>query len=426
MPFALYENKSISEKYYHLLHKSGLNVFLFPKKHATAYATFATKFGSADNTFLTSDGKTTVLPDGVAHFLEHKMFESEKGGDAFEEYAKFGGNSNAYTSEDKTVYLFSSTDCFYDNLKVLLNHVTHPYFTDENVSKEQGIICQEISMYDDNPNWRVFFNMLDCLYVNHPVKHDIAGTAESIAKITPDLLYLCHSLFYNLNNMVLCIAGDVDKQTVESILDTSLTKAKPFDVKLLACNEPEEINKPRIIQTLEVAMPMFCIGYKSLPLKKGTSKEYAAMEIITGIIFGKSSEFYNKCYENGLFNRFSASFQTIREDVAFLEIAGAANDPDAVYKAVKDEIDRRYTVGFLDDEFTRAKKVLYADIVCAYDSTDDIANSCVTFFFEGDNMLDYPNMVASVDKDYAFDCFKKYLSNEKSCISIISPKNKEE
>ncbi|MEG2118451.1 MAG: pitrilysin family protein, partial [Clostridia bacterium] len=418
------ENTKIGEKYYHLKHKSGLNVFIVPKKHAVTFATFATKFGSADCQFYDNEGNLTTLPDGVAHFLEHKMFEQPNGKDAFELYAKYGGNANAYTNEEQTVYLFSATDKFYDNLKILLTHVTNPHFTVENVAKEQGIIGQEIKMYDDNPNWRVFFNMLDCLYVNHPIKRDIAGSVESISKITPELLYKCHKCFYNLNNMVLCIAGDVDNGKVLAILDKILKPSEPFIATLKQTDEPTTINKQSMSQELEVAIPLYSIGIKCAPCENNSTRIYAAMEIAVGIIFGKSGSFYNDCYEKGIFNHFSANFQTIRESIAFLEISGVANEPKAVYDAVLAEIEKRKVQGFTDEEFTRAKKVLYADTVCDYDSTDDIANTFISYYFSNDDMLEYPNVIASVDKKYAEDCFKNIINIDNACISVIKPKSK--
>ncbi len=191
------------DKYYKVKHKSGLNIYVYEKEgYNSTYAVFGTRYGSINTTFSSNGGEKMTVPDGIAHYLEHKLFECEDG-DAFAKYAKTGANANAFTSFDKTCYLFSTTDNFKESLEILLDFVQRPYFTEETVAKEQGIIGQEIKMYDDSPEWRVMFNLLEIMYHNHPVKIDIAGTVESIAKITPELLYKCYNTFYNLTNMAL-------------------------------------------------------------------------------------------------------------------------------------------------------------------------------------------------------------------------------
>ena len=199
----------LNEKYYKINHPSGLTVYVLPKEnYSSAYAVFGTKYGSIDTRFKRSDSdKWTEVPEGIAHFLEHKLFESEDL-DAFERYAKTGASANAYTSFDKTCYLFQCSSNFKENLKILLDFVQNPYFTPQTVQKEQGIIGQEITMYYDVPGWMSTFNLLRCLYKNHPVRIDIAGTVDSIAQITDKLLYDCYNTFYNLHNMALVVVGN--------------------------------------------------------------------------------------------------------------------------------------------------------------------------------------------------------------------------
>ncbi len=203
----------IGESYIKAVHPSGLKIYILEKpQYNSAYAVFGTKYGSIDTCF-SVNGEKTQVPEGIAHFLEHKLFESEDG-DAFTKYAATGAYANAYTSFDRTCYLFSCSDRFYDNLGILLDFVQSPYFTAETVQKEQGIIGQEIRMYDDSPDWRVMFNMLLAMYKNHPVRIDIAGTVESIAEIDDKLLYKCYNTFYNPSNMFICIAGNVNSEKV--------------------------------------------------------------------------------------------------------------------------------------------------------------------------------------------------------------------
>ncbi len=238
------EMKSVElgEKYYEIDHKSGLKIFVMPKEnYSSTYAVFGTRYGSIDTKFKRSDSDCwTTVPEGIAHFLEHKLFESEDL-DAFTRYAKTGASANAYTSFDKTCYLFQCSDNFEASLEILLDFVTHPYFTKETVEKEQGIIGQEITMYYDVAGWMSTFNLLKLLYHNHPVRIDIAGTVESIAQITDKLLYDCYNTFYNLHNMCLAVVGNVDPEQVLSVCDRMLETAQPLEIERSFEDEPREI-----------------------------------------------------------------------------------------------------------------------------------------------------------------------------------------
>ena len=241
------------DSYYKITHDSGLTIFVYPKQgYKSAYAIFGTKYGSINTCFSLDGGEKITVPDGIAHYLEHKLFESEDG-DAFARYAKTGANANAYTSFEKTCYLFSCTDRFDESFEILLDFVQNPYFTAQTVAKEQGIIGQEIKMYDDSPDWRVMFNMLGGMYHNHPVKIDIAGTVESIAEITAEKLYDIYNVFYNLNNMVLCVSGNV---TVEQVLKTADKMLKPCEkhtIQNFFKDEPREIAQPYVEQNFQAA-----------------------------------------------------------------------------------------------------------------------------------------------------------------------------
>ena len=242
-------------------HASGLKIMVYPKPgYRSAYAVFGTRYGSV-NTRFKADGELVSVPDGIAHFLEHKMFESEEG-DAFAKYAKTGASANAFTSFDQTCYLFSCTENFEKSFEILLDLVQSPYFTEQTVQKEQGIIGQEIRMYDDSPDWRVMVNLLNALYHNHPVKIDIAGTVESIAEITAEKLYQCYRAYYNLHNMVLCVAGNVDPGEVVKIADRKLKPVEKVTAENVFPQEPDGIVQERVEQRLAVAVPMFQLGFK--------------------------------------------------------------------------------------------------------------------------------------------------------------------
>lgn len=420
--FVLKENKKIDERYYVADHKSGLKIYVIPKNHGTGYAVFGTRFGSIDNHFAV-DGKEYTLPDGIAHFLEHKMFENEDGVDTFKRYAEYGADANAYTSSDKTVYLFSAAQNMKESLEILLHFVTHPYFTDETVQKEQGIIGQEIRMYDDNAGWRLYFNMLTALYHNHPARIDTAGTVETIAEITPELLYNAYHTFYNLHNMVLCVCGNISPEEVEEVADRVLTAAPEIAPQRLFPEEPANVYQKEIVQKLKVSMPLFSVGIKDTDQPShGTAlaKKQAEYDILLDMMFGKTSELYTRLYESGAINSsFSAGYEA-HANFGFCEIAGFSDTPDEVYAAILAELERFRRNGFDEQDFERAKRVFYASCIRSFNSTEEIANEFLTFAFHGCDMLDYPEIVASITLDDVRRRFES-ITEDKIVLSKILP-----
>lgn len=323
----------LEEQYYKVMHKSGVTLLLCPMRgFSTAYALFGTNYGSMDVTFKTPEDEDFVeVPAGIAHYLEHKLFENEDG-DAFQRFAATGASANAYTSFDKTCYLFSCTQNFEKSLEILLDFVTRPYFTDETVQKEQGIIGQEIRMYDDNPDWQVYFNLLKALYQKNPVRVDIAGTVESIAEINKELLYRCYNHFYNLHNMVIAIAGNFTVESVLEVADRVLKAAEPFQTKRRLPEEPDEVCQRKIETELEVATPMFQMGFK---LKGGDSAENMRNqildEILVEIIAGENTPIYRELYDKGLINAtFGGEAMAVRSLLA-VTFGGESREPETVY-----------------------------------------------------------------------------------------------
>lgn len=398
MAFTLKRNNLIDEEYYYTKHKSGLRVYVIPKNMSTSFAMFGTKFGSIDNRFL-YNGKEMVLPDGIAHFLEHKMFENEDGTDTFAKYAKTGANANAYTTFDRTCYLFSATDKVYESLEILLDFVTHPYFTKETVEKEQGIIGQEIRMYDDNPGWKLYFGMLTGLYKYNTVNIDTAGTVETIAEITPELLTDSYNAFYNLENMALCVCGNVTCEEVEKVCDKVLEYVKAPDIKRIYPDEPEEINKEFVSKRLEVSMPMFSVGIKDneVPVTgKALAKKQAEYDILLDIMFGKSSSFFTELYEENLIDSsFSYGYEA-SETFGHCEISGASDEPEKVYARIKQEITKYKNNGIDKEVFERIKRANYASTLRAFNSTEDIANDFLVHIFSEFDMLEYPGVILEV------------------------------
>ena len=371
-------SRRLGEGYTRIEHPSGLTLMLCPMKgYSTAYALFATRCGSIDDSFSIGDGEMVQVPNGIAHFLEHKLFESEEG-DAFEQYAKTGASANAYTSFDRTAYLFGCTDRFRESLEILLNLVTTPYFTEQTVKKEQGIIGQEIRMYDDDPDWRVYFNLLGALYQEHPIRIDIAGTVESIAGLSADLLYRCYNAFYNLNNMVLSIAGNFEIKDVVEACDKILKPAAPVRVSTREVQEPDEIRTRRVEQTLEVAAPLFQIGFK------GRAKSYrenilaqVTGELVCDLIAGESTALYRELYDEGLINAVFDTEVMAGPNYLVNIFSGESRDPDAVFARLTDGVRALQERGISEEDFERARRAAYGRYVGIYGNVESMAGMMV-------------------------------------------------
>lgn len=418
------ENKVLGEKYYHFVHSSGLPVYVCPKNHETAFAAVAVKYGSCDNRLPTEKGIVTV-PDGTAHFLEHKMFENPDGTDSFETFTKNGGDANAFTSFERTEYIFSCTENFYINLKTLLQMVFTPHFTKESVQKEQGIIGQEIKMYEDDADWRALLGMLEGMYVNNPVRKDIAGTVESISEITPEILYDIHKVFYHPSNTVLCICGKVDPEEVKKVCDECLKYYPETKIDLPDIFEPAQVNEQKVVTKLKIGMPQFALGIKeAFPEKSDDDlKRSAEHAIILQLLFGSSGEFYCENYESGLISdRFLYSYYNSR-DWSYISIEGVADDPDMVAQAVKNEIAKRKSFFFTKEEFLRAKKVIYATECLSFNSTSETANRLASAALEGCDMLDYASVIQNTCYEEVKERFMKGYDMEKSCLSIVFPED---
>ncbi|MBO5213114.1 MAG: insulinase family protein [Clostridia bacterium] len=428
----LKENKMLGEKYYSFKHKTGLDVYVFPKKMTTSYALFATKYGAIDNKFkLAGESEYTEVPDGIAHFLEHKMFECEGGVDAFELYAKTGASANAYTSNAMTAYLFSSTEKFYESLEILLDFVTHPYFTETTVQKEQGIIGQEIRMYDDHPGARLEKGLLQAMYKYNKMRIDVAGTVESIAQIDADVLYKCYNTFYNLRNMVLVVCGDIEVVGVEKICDKILKEApnqeiiRAYDDE----NEPTEVYEKRAECELSVSKPIFAIGIKDMDISNDPEqrmKKAYAMNILNDILFSQSSEFYNELYERNLISHdLSYAFEHTKR-CSFNQISSESQNPEKVYEFFVAYIKKMQQRGIDREDFELAKRTIYASCIKSFDSTEDIANNMVYNLFDGADILDAPDIISSIDFEYVSLLLSSMFKEEYYAMSVVNPIGKEQ
>lgn len=413
-------NDILGDIYYDIDHPSGLKILVMPKAgYSSTYAIFATKYGSIDTMIQMKDGSFKEIPEGTAHFLEHKLFESEDL-DAFERFAKTGASANAYTSFDRTGYLFSCSSNFKKNLEILLDFVQNPYFTQATVEKEQGIIGQEIDMYKDVPDWEVMFNCLRTMYSNLPVRIDIAGTHESIAQISAETLYSCYDNFYNLHNMVLAVAGNVEVDEVLEIADKVL---KPVDGKMAQrkrIEEPDDVSGDYIEEKLSVATPQFMLGFKeSHDEAERTAKEEITMEILLDMIAGSTSDLYRRLFDAKLINsNFGFEYFT-GFGYSCVLFAGESSDPKAVSSEIKKEINTFREKGFDKETFERTKKKLYGRMIMGMNDVDSLANNMVVSYFANETVFTDFEIYKTVTIDDIRAMLNDTLDEKYSVLSVI-------
>lgn len=405
----------------HVKHRSGLDIYICEMEgFSSTEALFGTKYGSVNTMFKMRDDKEyTVVPEGIAHFLEHKLFENEDC-DVFELYAKTGANGNAYTSFDRTCYLFSCSKNYQESLKILLDFVQKPYFTKASVDKEQGIIGQEIQMTNDNPEWRVFFNMLRCMYHNHPVKIDIAGTVESIAQIDEDLLYKCYNTFYNLNNMVLSIAGNIKADEVLAICDEYLKECEDKGLETVFPDEPDSIVQSEIYETQPVGTPVFHIGYKCRPCdSQERLTKNIALNIASSLITDASSDMYQRLLREKVINS-SFGAEVFCGDGYFSVIfAGESNDPKKVRDSVVAEVERMLKEGINEKDFQRIKKSMYGSLIRQLNNVEAVASMMLGAYMAEVSPYDIIDTVSEMTSDTVLEYIRSELDSNKLVMSVV-------
>lgn len=417
------KSERLGESYFEIDHPSGLKILVYPKKnYAATYAVFGTRYGSIDTEFrLNGEEKFTCVPEGIAHFLEHKLFESEDL-DAFERYAKTGASANAYTSFDKTCYLFSCTGKFQESLEILLDFVTHPYFTEKTVQKEQGIIGQEIQMCRDEAGWEALFSLLRAMYKTHPVRIDIAGTVESIAEITPELLYKCYETFYNFSNMVLCVAGNVTLDEVLSVADRLLKPQKPIAIERKFHREPREVAESYTEETLSVAFPIFSLGFKeAVETPERSPREILISDIILEAVAGKTSAFYSELLEAGLINTSFESEYFCGYGYAAWIFTGESPDGREVQKRITARIRALQETGISKADFERIRKKLYGRSIMQFNDIDGIANAMVSAYFCKEGLFDETEILQSLTLDEVNARLRTTLQTDCASLSVIKP-----
>ncbi|MBR2460698.1 MAG: insulinase family protein [Clostridia bacterium] len=416
------KSRLLGEEYTLIRHKSGLDIYVVKKDFSATYAVFGTRYGSLDNCFrIKGEERPVEVPEGIAHFLEHKMFEMEDGRDAFELYAETGAEANAYTSIDRTAYLFSCTSDFETNLRTLLRMVTSPFFTEQTVKKEQGIIGEEIRMCEDRPWDALHYGLMRAVYKAHPVRIPITGTVESIAEITPELLYNCYNTFYNLRNMALCICGNVDVESVAAIADEMLEIAPSCEIERILPEESPEVDHSREIIEMQVSKPMFSIGVKDCESAEGEPCHYEAVRnLLCESLFGMSGDLYSELYESGAVGGYGAAYFTER-DIGLLNIYGDCDDPEAVFEKFREYAERVAQTGVSEEQFIRARRVLYAQTVRSFESSSDIAEAFFSAFAAGQELFDYAEEIYRVTKEEVDMLARRLFRPERYAMCVLKP-----
>ena len=419
-------NLNVKEEIYTKTLENGLNVIIIPKKNTLKkYVMWGTNFGSIDNHFkIKQDNEEVQIPDGVAHFLEHKLFEQENGTNSLDVLTALGVEPNAYTSNDHTAYLFEATSNFYEALDELMNYVQNPYFTDENVEKEKGIISQEINMYEDDPDWQVYLNCIKLMYKNNPINIDIAGSIESISKIDKEILYKAYDNFYDLSNMLLVVCGDFEPEEVIKEIEKRITKTtNKKQIERIYPNEPEEIADKEKVVNMEVSMPVFAIGFKDRVNKdEDMVKKSIAIQILLYMLLGKSSETFRKLYENGDIIASPLLDYEFSKQYAHIMITGSAKNPQKVVEMLKQQIEKFKKSGLDDAYFKRIKKKIYGDYVSQYNDVSNIARMFLSDYFKGINSFDYLEECSNVTSEYAKVILEEVFDLDKMVISVVKGK----
>ena len=383
------------------------------------HAVYSTKFGSIDRAF-ELDGRRWDLPAGIAHFLEHKMFENEDG-DAFALYAKTGANANAYTGFDRTSYVFTATSRVPENLDILLSFVSRPYFTKETIEKEQGIIGHEIKMYDDSPEWRLVFGIYQNLYQNHGIGEDIAGSTQSIAEITPEMLYACTDAFYRPQNMVLAVAGNV---TLEMVLDACARADIPSrtaPVKRLVCEEPAGVKTHESEIRMAVAKPLVGLGFKETPIAETDIRSALICDILPELVCGGTTPLYRRLYDEGLISPdFSGEALSVAGATCIL-FGGETPEPEKVRDMLLEEIARLRREGIDRELFRLCKNAMYGDLVRGLENIEESASGMASMFFRGCTVEDEAAALAALRPEDVEEALRTMLLEEHASTVIIRP-----
>ena len=418
----LYER--IGEEVFRATLPNGLPVYIVPKKgFSRKYALFATRYGGMDMRF-EKDGQWLDTPAGIAHYLEHKMFDTEEG-NALQELAKNGAEPNAFTSNAITCYYFDATEKFYESLEILLSFVSVPYFTDESVQKEQGIIAQEIGMIEDNPEWQVYKQLMQALYHTSPARTPVAGSVESVSHITAQTLYDCHKAFYTPANMCLVVVGDVKPERIIASANQILpAKSGPLIRRDYGAEEELTAAEHFVSAAMEVSMPTFLVGFKCPPQHGGEQQHRftAIGELACDVLMGESSPLYARLYAGGLINgSFGAAFDLL-PGASYVYAGGDSKDPQAVAEAILAEAQRLVSQGVDGDYYRRVVNANFGAALKALNSFESIAVSMAEGCFQGYDPYRFPEVYDSITVEDVLDFLRQNMTRDHMALSVITPK----
>ena len=423
------EFKQLDETLYYKKLNNGLDVYILPKKgFSKTFVTFTTKYGSIDRTFVPLGGSESItVPDGIAHFLEHKMFEKEDG-DVFQQFSEAGASANAFTSFTRTAYLFSATDNIYKSTETLLNFVQEPYFTEQTVNKEKGIIGQEITMYDDQPDWRLYFGAIENMYHTHPVKIDIAGTIESIDKITAEHLYTCYKTFYHPSNMLLFVVGSIDPNEMMTFIEENQGKKQfpePTPIERHFEEEPSDVATKERELKMDVQKPKIYVGLKAKETNLSGEemlKHELSVQIALECIFGRASDFYTDVYENGLIDESFAYDFSLENGYGFALVGSDSNKPDELAKKIKDAINKGDSI-LTEESIDRIKRKKIGFFLRALNSMEFIANQFTRYKFNDMNLFDAVPVIEKLTLNEIQTAFKTIQGEEQQTVFKVLPSN---
>lgn len=402
---------------------NGLSIYVDVRPgYGKQFAFFATRYGGMNLRFRGEDGEWVDTPQGVAHFLEHKMFDTEDGS-ALQRMAAQGVDPNAYTTPSMTGYLFEGVEGFEDNLRTLLTFVSKPWFTPESVAKEQGIIGQEIRMCEDDPNHEVFYQLMEILYAHHPVRIRVAGTVESIAEITADTLYRCHRAFYRPGNMVLCAAGDIDPRRVAAIAEEVLGQERSTAADTdWGRAEPERAVRRYAERAMPVSIPLFELGFKGKPAPRGEGlRQELVGNLVCDVLFSSSAPLYSRLYGEGLINSsFDSSYDAL-PGCACLIAGGESREPKRVLDEVLKEAARLAREGIDPALWDRLKRAAYGGMVRRLNSLDDTCYELAQAHFDGEDYLAFPQLFQSIERSDAEALLREWCVEDKAALSVVRP-----
>ena len=428
------ENLKVKEKLYIEKLENGLKIMIIPKPNMQKkYIIWGTNFGSIDNTFiLPGEKKQTKVPDGIAHFLEHKMFEQKDGTNSLDILSNMGVEANAYTTSDHTAYLYEATDNFYKALDEFMDYVQNPYYTDENVEKEKGIIAQEIKMYDDNSEWEAYRNALKNMYGSHPVAIKTEGSVESISKIDKETLYKCYNNFYNPSNMTMIVCGDFKpEELLKEIKKRLIKKENIGEIQRIYPKIEKGVSKKETVVEMDVSQPVFAIAFKDpayseeanlVNLEQSKVKRHISIEIILYLLLGRSSSSYQKLYEEGiLLNQPDLSYE-FSKHYGYVMISGQSKEPKKIVEVLKKEIKNLKENGIKEEDFLRVKKKIYGDYITEYNNLENTAIMFLADDFKGINSFDYIEEYDLVTNEYTKQVLEEVFEEENMTTSIVNPK----